>query len=46
MGACLAAIAVGSAPGRICRGTDGDLKERLGSLRDYLKKQFASRESS
>jgi hypothetical protein len=41
MGACLAAIAVGSAPGYDLAGANGDLKERLGSLRDYLKKQFA-----
>jgi squalene-hopene/tetraprenyl-beta-curcumene cyclase len=40
MGACLAAIAVGSAPGYDLAGENGDLKERVGSLRDYLKKQF------
>ena len=42
MGACLAAIAVGSAPGYDLAGATGDLKERLGFLREYLKKQFAS----
>jgi squalene-hopene/tetraprenyl-beta-curcumene cyclase len=42
MGACLAAIAVGSAPGYDPVGATGDLKERVGFLRNYLKKQFAS----
>lgn len=42
MGACLAAIAVGSAPGYDLVSLKGDLRERLGFLRDYLKRQFAS----
>ena len=37
MGACVAAIAVGSAPGY----ETGDVKERLDLLRDYLKRSFA-----
>jgi hypothetical protein len=42
MGACLAAIAVGRAPGYDLANPKGDVKERLGFLRGYLKKQFAS----
>jgi squalene-hopene/tetraprenyl-beta-curcumene cyclase len=42
MGACLAAIAVSSAPGYDLTSLKGDLKERLGSLRAYLKEGFAS----
>jgi squalene-hopene/tetraprenyl-beta-curcumene cyclase len=37
MGACVAAIAVGSAPGY----ETGDVKEQVGLLRDYLKRSFA-----
>jgi hypothetical protein len=37
MGACLAAIAAGSAPGYVL----GDVKNQVGLLRDYLKKHSA-----
>jgi len=42
MGASLAAIAVGAAPGNGLAGTDGGSRERLDSLRDYLTKHFGS----
>ncbi len=42
MGACLAAIAVGLAPGKGLDHPDEASKKGLESLRDYLKKQFAS----
>ena len=42
MGACLAAIAVGSAPGKGLDGTDQASLEGLDSLRKYLTKQFGS----
>jgi squalene-hopene/tetraprenyl-beta-curcumene cyclase len=41
-GASLAAIAIGTAPGNGIASTSGDSKERLDSLRDYLKKNYAS----
>jgi len=41
-GACLAAIAVGSAPGSGLAHPDGDLRKRLDSLRDYLRKNLGS----
>ena len=40
MGACLAAIAIGSAPGYDLAGAAGEIKERASSLREYLKKHF------
>jgi squalene-hopene/tetraprenyl-beta-curcumene cyclase len=42
MGAALAAIAVGSAPGNGRSTADGDAQARLDSLRHYLKQQFGS----
>jgi squalene-hopene/tetraprenyl-beta-curcumene cyclase len=42
LGASLAAIAVGSAPGNALASTDANSQERLGSLRNYLRKHFAS----
>lgn len=42
MGACLAAMAVGSAPGNVRSNTAGDAREPLVSLGDYLKTHFAS----
>ena len=42
LGAALAAIAVGSAPGNGLRPATKARKERLDSLRDYLKKHFGS----
>jgi hypothetical protein len=42
MGACLAAIAVGQAPGYDLANSKDEVKERLGFLRGYLKRQFAS----
>jgi squalene-hopene/tetraprenyl-beta-curcumene cyclase len=42
LGASLAAIAVGSAPGNALASTDAKSQERLGSLRNYLRKHFAS----
>ena len=37
MGASVAAIAIGAAPGNGLAGTEGDSRERLDSLRTYLK---------
>ena len=42
LGAALAAIAVGTAPGTGPASTDGDSQERIASLRNYLKKNFDS----
>jgi len=42
LGACLAAIAVGAAPGNGLANTDGGSRERLDCLRDYLKKNLGS----
>jgi len=42
LGASVAAIAVGAAPGNVLAGTDLDSRERLDSLGDYLKKHFSS----
>ena len=36
-GACLAAVAIGAAPGSGLTKPDGDTRKRLDSLRDYLK---------
>jgi len=42
LGACVAAIAVGSAPGNGLAKSAGAHREQLESLRDYLKKNFGS----
>ena len=42
MGATLAAIAVGSAPGNNLTSTADKAQQRLDALRDYLKKHYAS----
>ena len=42
LGASIAAIAVGTAPGNVVASTGGESKERLDSLRDYLRKNYAS----
>jgi hypothetical protein len=42
MGAAMAAIAVGSAPGNDAAGAAGDAHERLDLLRKYLKQRFAA----
>jgi squalene-hopene/tetraprenyl-beta-curcumene cyclase len=42
MGAALAAIAVGAAPGYSPGGTDGNSRQRLLCLRNYLRREFAS----
>jgi squalene-hopene/tetraprenyl-beta-curcumene cyclase len=42
MGACLAAIAVGSVPGHVLNGGQNASEKGLDSLRDYLKKHFAA----
>jgi squalene-hopene/tetraprenyl-beta-curcumene cyclase len=42
LGASIAAIAVGTAPGSVLASTGGESKERLDSLRDYLRKNYAS----
>jgi hypothetical protein len=42
MGACLAAIAVGTIPGHDLAGASAEEKERLGSLRAYLKERFSA----
>jgi len=42
LGAALAAIAVSSTPGNGLAGTDRDSRERLGSLRNYLRKQYGT----
>jgi squalene-hopene/tetraprenyl-beta-curcumene cyclase len=42
LGASLAAIAVGSAPGNGLSSNDRDSHERLDALRNYLKKHFGS----
>ena len=42
LGASIAAIAVGTAPGNVVASPGGDSKERLDSLRDYLRKNYAS----
>jgi squalene-hopene/tetraprenyl-beta-curcumene cyclase len=41
-GAALGAIAVGNAPGNGFASTNGDAKQRLDSLRDYLRKNYAA----
>ena len=42
LGASLAAIAVGTVPGNAGASASADLRERLDSLRDYLKRSYAS----
>ena len=42
LGATVAAIAVGAAPGNGLAGTDGDSEKRLDSLRNYLTKHYGS----
>jgi len=42
LGASIAAIAVGTAPGDVVASPGGESKERLDSLRDYLRKNYAS----
>ena len=42
LGATVAAIAIGAAPGGVLAGNEADSPKRLGSLRDYLKKYYAT----
>jgi squalene-hopene/tetraprenyl-beta-curcumene cyclase len=42
LGACMAAIAVGAAPGNGLANADRDSRERLDALRNYLKKNLGS----
>ncbi len=42
LGACVAAIAVGAAPGNGLANAEKDSRERLDSLRNYLKKNLGS----